>query len=298
VGRVRIDLHTHSRVSDGTDAPAELVRAAKAQGLDVVALTDHDTAAGWPEAVAAAREVGLELVRGMEISTVHERHGVHLLAYLPDPAYPPLAAELERIVGGRADRLPRMVEKLNGLGIAITVDDVVAVSGDAAASGRPHVADALIRLGVVADRTEAFDRLLGWGRPAYLGRYAAPLVDTVRIVAAAGGVTVIAHPWGRSGVQRPDADDLRTLIAAGLSGIEVDHQDHSPQVRAELRALARELDLVVTGSSDYHGSGKVGHPLGVNTTDPEEYARLLDRAAAAASAARAQGRVVPEVVRP
>jgi 3',5'-nucleoside bisphosphate phosphatase len=295
---VRIDLHTHSRVSDGTDTPGELVRAAKAAGLDVVALTDHDTAAGWPEAVAVAEEVGVELVRGMEVSTEHDGHGVHLLAYLPDPAYPPLAEELGRVLEGRSDRLPQMVAKLNGLGIAITVDDVIAVSGDAAASGRPHVADALVRMGVVADRAEAFDRLLGWGRPAYLGRYAAPLVATIRTVTAAGGVTVVAHPWGRSGRQHPDADDLVTLIDAGLAGIEVDHQDHSPETRSRLRALAAELGLIATGSSDYHGSGKVGHPLGVNTTDPEEYARLLDRAAAASSAARAQGRVVPEVVRP
>jgi len=295
---VRIDLHTHSRVSDGTDAPGDLVRAAKAQGLDVVALTDHDTAAGWPEAAEVAAETGIELVRGMEISTEHQGHSVHLLAYLPDPAHPPLAAELERVLAGRSDRLPQMVARLNDLGIALTVEDVVAVSGDAAASGRPHVADALVRLGVVADRTEAFDRYLAWGRPAYLSRYAAPLADAVRAVTEAGGVSVIAHPWGRSGRERPDADDLAMLSRAGLSGLEVDHQDHAPRTRARLRALARELGLVVTGASDYHGTGKVGHPLGVNTTDPEEYARLLDRAARAAEAARTvRGLVPPGVVR-
>ena len=294
---MRIDLHTHSRVSDGTDAPAELVRAAKAQGLDVVALTDHDTADGWSDAVEAAQQVGLELVRGMEISTDLDGHSVHLLAYLPDPAYPPLAAELAKVLAGRSDRLPRMLARLNDLGIPITVDDVVAVSGDAAASGRPHVADALVRMGVVADRGEAFDRYLAWGRPAYLGRYAAPLVATVRAVTAAGGVPVIAHPWGRTTRRRPDAGELAVLVEAGLVGIEVDHQDHSPEIRAELRGLARELDLVVTGSSDYHGTGKVGHPLGVNTTDPEEYTRLIERAAVTGAAARARGQEPPEVVR-
>ncbi len=293
---VRIDLHTHSRVSDGSDAPRELVRNAEAAGLDVVALTDHDTAAGWPEAVEAAREVGIELVRGMEISATYgggSGHSVHLLAYLPDPAYPPLAEELGRILEGRSDRLPRMIEKLNQLGVPITVQDVVAVSGDAAASGRPHVADALVRLGVVADRTEAFDRFLGWGRPAYLSRYAAELVPMIRTVAAAGGVTVIAHPWGRTGVERPDEAELAGWQEAGLCGIEVDHQDHDAAARAKLRAIAANLGLVATGSSDYHGTGKVGHPLGANTTDPEEYARLVELAAAAAAAS---GRQAPGIV--
>jgi len=291
---VRIDLHTHSRVSDGTDSPSELVRAARAARLDVVALTDHDTSAGWSEAAAAARVEGIELVRGMEISTDHHGHGVHLLAYLPDPTYPPLVEELARILEGRDGRLPTMIARLQELGIDLTLDDVAAVSGDAAASGRPHVADALVAKGVVASRDEAFDRYLSSGRPAYVGRYAAPLVSMIRIVAAAGGATVIAHPWGRSGRGRPDQADLGPLVEAGLAGLEVDHQDHGPVERRELRAIARNLDLVVTGSSDYHGAGKTGHGLGVNTTEAEEYARLLDRAAAASAAS---GRTTPEVVR-
>ncbi|MEP9383867.1 PHP domain-containing protein [Nocardioides sp. KR10-350] len=291
---MRIDLHTHSRVSDGTDSPAELVRKAHAAGLDVVALTDHDTSDGWDEAVAAARETGLELVRGMEISTKHDGHGVHLLAYLPDPAYPPLVEELGRILGGRDGRLPRMVERLQELGIDITVADVLAGSAEAAASGRPHVADALVRKGVVRNRDEAFERYLSAGRPAYVGRYATPLETMIRIVAEAGGVTVIAHPWGRSGRERPDAEELARLVDVGLTGIEVDHQDHTPETREKLRAIAHELDLVATGSSDYHGAGKLDHDLGVNTTHPDEYARLRERASAAAAAS---GRRTPEVVR-
>jgi 3',5'-nucleoside bisphosphate phosphatase len=292
--RVRIDLHTHSRVSDGTDSPDELVRAAQVAGLDVVALTDHDTADGWDEAAATAREIGVELVRGMEISTIHQGRSVHLLGYLPDPTYGPLADELERILDGRRDRLPAMIEKLRALGIGITEDDVLAVSPDAAASGRPHVADALVRMGVVPDRDEAFDTLLAAGRPAYVGRYAAPLDEAIRLVAAAGGVSVVAHVWGRSRHERPGEEELAALQEVGLTGVEVDHQDHDPGRRDRLRAIARELGLVVTGSSDYHGTGKTMHDLGVNTTAPEEYERLL---AAAAKASAASGRETPEVVR-
>ena len=291
---MRIDLHTHSRVSDGTESPGDLVRAAQAAGLDVVALTDHDTAAGWAEAAATARDIGIELVRGMEISTLYRGRSVHLLGYLPDPTYQPLADELGRILDGRMDRLPMMVDRLRGLGIEITVDDVLDGSPDAAATGRPHVADALVRLGVVADRTEAFDTLLAGGRPAFVGRYATPLDQAIRLVSAAGGVSVIAHVWGRSRTEQPDEAELAVLQEVGLTGLEVDHQDHGPARRERLRGIARNLGLVVTGSSDYHGTGKTLHDLGVNTTAPEEYHRLLD---AAARASAASGRRTPEVVR-
>jgi predicted metal-dependent phosphoesterase TrpH len=292
---VRIDLHTHSRASDGTDRPGDLVRAAAAAGVDVLAVTDHDTSDGWAEATEAARETGVTLVPGMEISTRHRGRGVHLLAYLPDPTYPPLAEELQRVLRGRAGRVPAMLERLNALGIDITADDVRRAADGTAASGRPHVADALVTLGVVPDRTTAFDRYLGWGKPAHVDRYAAPLEDTIRAVAGAGGATVIAHPWGRGGLGRPDEPTLAALQEVGLAGIEVDHQDHGAEARAELRSIARNLGLVATGSSDYHGDGKVDHELGCNTTAPEELDRLLDAAAAASAAS---GRPTPGVVRP
>lgn len=290
---MRIDLHTHSRASDGTQSPEELVRAATAAGLDVVAITDHDTADGWDEAEAAAVQTGIALVRGMEISTRHDGHGVHLLAYLPDPTHPGLVAELDRILDGRSSRLPAMLARLRELGIDIDADDVRRVAGDAVSTGRPHVADALVDLGVVADRTEAFRRYLSAGRPAYANRYAAPLEEMLRLVEEAGGVSVIAHPWGRHGRQEPDEATLAELAEAGLSGIEVDHQDHDAPTRERLRAIARNLDLVATGSSDHHGTGKVDHELGCNTTAPEELDRLLDLARKAAARS---GRDTPQVV--
>jgi predicted metal-dependent phosphoesterase TrpH len=291
---VRIDLHTHSRISDGTQSPTELVHAAKAAGLDVLAITDHDTSAGWDEALAAAREVGIELVRGMEISTRHHRRGVHLLAYLPDPTYPPLVEGLHKVLDGRSSRVPAILERLDQLGMHLDLEQVRAVSRDAAAVGRPHVADALIRAGYVRDRDQAFAELLKPGRPAYVDRYAAPLEPMIRTVAEAGGVSVIAHPWGRSNDAGPlDEAGLAGLREIGLAGIEVDHEDHDPETRERLRAIARNLDLVATGSSDHHGLGKSGHGLGCNTTHPDQYARLLDRAATAAAAS---GRSTPEVV--
>ena len=293
---MRIDLHTHSLASDGTQTPRELVTAAAAAGLDVVALTDHDTDAGWAEAEETAREVGIDLVRGMEISTQHHHRGVHLLAYLPDPTHLGLRAELARIVGGRDSRAPAMIEALNRAGVDITAADVTASNPGTLVTGRPHVADAMVRRGVVASRDEAFDRWLNPGRPGYVNRYAADLTTMIGVVADAGGVTVIAHPWGRGRRDTLPPVELERLRAAGLSGIEVDHQDHKrpDDVRAELRALARDLDLVATGSSDHHGLGKSDHELGCNTTPVEQYERLLERAAAAAEAA---GRRTPGVVR-
>lgn len=290
---MRIDLHTHSSVSDGTDDPRTLVRHAAEAGLDVVALTDHDTAEGWPEAAAAAAEAGIALVRGMEISTALGSASVHLLAYLPDPTHPPLASALAKILDGRNSRVPAICAKLQSLGMDVTEEAVRRRAADAAATGRPHVADVMVAAGLVVDRDEAFARFLNPGRPAYVHRYAVPLAEAIALVTAAGGVGVIAHPWGRgkSGVL-PEAR-LAALRDLGLSGIEVDHQDHAPEARDTLRAIARNLDLVATGSSDHHGIGKINHDLGCNTTSPEEYARLLDLAAQAAATS---GRPTPAVL--
>lgn len=275
---MRIDLHTHSSASDGTDTPGDLVREAARAGLDVVALTDHDATSGWAEAQAAADEVGITLVPGLEISTVLEHRGVHLLAYLPDPSYPPLVAMLDRILAGRTERTPAMVGALREHGIDITEEDVRREAGGSVAAGRPHVADALVRLGVVGDRTEAFEKLLDPGRPGYRNRFAASLEEMIPLVVASGGVPVIAHPWGRRGGTVLTPDVLASLTDLGLAGIEVDHQDHPPELRERLRRIGTDLDLVMTGSSDHHGLGKRDHDLGVNTTDPEQYERLVSLA--------------------
>ena len=236
----------------------------------------------------------LTLVRGIEVSCTFEGYGVHLLAYLPDPSYPPLAAELQRVLDGRNSRLPATLERLRGLGIDIDVRDVRRVAGESAATGRPHVADALVALGVVADRNEAFNRFLGPQGPAYVHRYAADLETMIGTVADAGGVSVVAHPWAsRHDHTALDEAGLARLQDAGLAGIEVDHEDHDAATRAALRAIARDLDLVVTGSSDHHGLGKVGHDLGCNTTAPDQLERLL---ALAGAAAQASGRSTPGVL--
>ncbi len=292
---MRIDLHTHSRASDGTETPAEVMAQAAKAHLDVVGLTDHDSAAGWPEASNAASEAGVTLVPGLEISTKHEGAGVHLLAYLPDPHYPPLREELRRILDGRSGRLTAMVMQLRQAGIDITEDEVMAQVGDAVAIGRPHVADVLVAKGVVGGRDAAFAEWLDRGMPGYVTRYACGTREMVRMVSESGGAAVIAHPWGRGSRRVLDRETFAALQADGLVGIEVEHQDHGPADRDELRAIALELDLVATGASDYHGHGKVDHDLGCNLTEPAQFERLLERAAANAAAS---GRDVACVVHP
>jgi predicted metal-dependent phosphoesterase TrpH len=292
---VRIDLHAHSDRSDGTTTPQQVVLAAAAAGLDVVALTDHDTATGWDEAAEAVEASGVALVRGMEISCEHAGRGLHLLAYLPDPEHAGLRSELQRILDGRDQRMPRICAQLRAVGVDIDEQRVAAHAVGAAAIGRPHVADALVSLGVVDHRDEAFDRFLSPGRPGYVRRYAPPLDRMLGIVRDAGGVSVIAHPWGRTDASALQEEGLARLQSLGLAGVEVDHQDHSASQREELRAIAANLGLVVTGSSDFHGAGKTDHELGCNTTAPDQLDRLLDLAR---DAGRAAGRRTPELLRP
>ena len=262
------------------------MHAAAAAGLDVVALTDHDSAAGWAEAADAARVAGIGFLPGMEISCVLEGRAVHLLAYGVDPDHAGLRGELLAVLAGRTARLPAILSQLHSLGISVTEEDVRAVSGHATAVGRPHVADALVASGQVADRTEAFDRYLSPGRPAYVNRRAAPLRKMLGLVAEAGGVSVVAHPWARASRRVLTPDTVASLVADGLTGLEAWHRDHSPEDAAQLALLTGDLELVATGASDYHGTGKVNHELGCHTTPPAQLELLLERMAVAADAAR------------
>ena len=262
-----IDLHTHSSASDGTEAPAVVVQRAVEAGLGTMALTDHDTTLGWEEAADAARASGIRLVRGIEVSCSRRHQSIHLLAYLPDPSHPGLVAELARARESRDTRLDRMVGKMAADGIDITVDSVRAEVGDGATAGRPHIADALVTAGIVPHRDEAFRRFLGNDSPYYVSHYAPDPVDAVELVRAAGGVPVVAHAWSATR-GRVVADELiEELVSAGLLGLEVHHRDHTAEAVRHLTDLARSLDLLATGSSDYHGTGKLNR-LGEYTTAP------------------------------
>ena len=273
---MNIDLHTHSNRSDGTDTPTELIENAKAAGLDVVALTDHDTTAGWDEAQGAADRVGIRLVKGLEVSTELAHRSIHLLAYDVDPADAPLLDELAKVIDGRTGRVPKFVARFKAIGIDVTADEILAKVGGADAVGRPHLADVLIDKGVVTSRDEAFRDYLSPGKPGYVGRYSIPTDVAIRLVKAAGGKAVLAHPWSRSSDTVLTPDRIAELVEAGLDGIEVDHPDHSEEQREGLAKVAATHDLIVTGSSDYHGTGKGPEfRLGANTTRPEELERLL-----------------------
>ena len=273
-----IDLHVHSNASDGTDAPAEVVERAAAAGLDVIALTDHDTTAGWDEARNAAAGK-LALVPGMELSCVLDGRSVHLLAYLFDPASEELMSQASLIRDDRVHRARQMVAKLNGLGAHVTWEQVTRIAGDSVV-GRPHIARAMAEAGVVATPADAFTKeWIDDGGRAYVERYALPAGPAVRLVRAAGGVPVLAHP--RSPGYEVSDSAIAGLAAAGLAGLEVFHPDHDDSERSTLTALARTLSLIATGGSDDHGSftpsgGNFGG-LGSETTPEEDYERLTLR---------------------
>ncbi|GGX56813.1 phosphatase [Streptomyces minutiscleroticus] len=276
---MRIDLHTHSTASDGTDTPAELVRNAAAAGLDVVALTDHDTTRGHAEARAAVPE-GLTLVTGAELSCRLDGVSMHMLAYLFDPDEPELLRERELVRDDRVPRAQAMIAKLRELGVPVTWEQVARIAGDGSV-GRPHIATALVELGVVPTVSDAFTReWLADGGRAHVDKHETDPFEAVRLVKAAGGVTVLAHPAAAKRGRTVSESAIADLSAAGLDGIEVDHMDHDAATRDRLRGLAKELGLLVTGSSDYHGSRKTCR-LGEYTTDPEIYGEITRRAAGA-----------------
>jgi hypothetical protein len=273
---VRIDLHCHSTASDGSRPPAEVMRYARTAGLDVVALTDHDTLAGHEEA-RRGLPPGLTLVPGVELSCRLQAHSVHLLGYLADPGHRELAAECLAIREDRVRRAKAMVERLRDLGVPITWAQVAALARGTV--GRPHIARAMVAAGAIEQPRQAFTPdWLGPGGRAYVERYALDPGRAIGLVRAAGGVAVLAHPGlPERGCVIPD-EVIAGLAAAGLAGLEVDHPDQVPAQRDRLRALAAGLNLVVSGGSDDHGS-LTGDRLGCATIAPPEYERLLAMAA-------------------
>jgi predicted metal-dependent phosphoesterase TrpH len=274
---MRIDLHTHSSVSDGTENPAELLATAQAAGLDVVALTDHDTAAGWSSA-EAARPRGLTVVPGMEMSCRwfpdHQPPiSVHLLAYLFDPLHPGFAAERARLRDERLERAERIVAALTTDGYPVSWDRIVARS-EGGVVGRPHIARALVDAGVVESVDHAFLTLLNHRSPYYVAKADTDVREGIALVRAAGGVPVFAHGLATKRGRVVGDAAVVAMTEAGLLGLEVDHPDHSPDERAHLRRLAADLNLITTGSSDYHGTNKVT-PIGACTTGPEQFEAIL-----------------------
>ena len=269
---MRADLHVHSNASDGTDTPAEVMHRAARAGLDAVALTDHDTVAGHAEARRSLPD-GLTLVPGMELSCRLDDRSLHLLAYLFDPDHPELAEQTQRIRDDRVLRARAMVRRLADLGAAVTWDQVAAIAGTAVV-GRPHIARAMAASGVVATPADAFtsDWIADGGR-AYVAKYALDPYRAIRLVRAAGGVAVLAHPRSAHDLLVSD-EQIAALAAAGLAGIEVFHPDQSQAQRAALLGLARDLGLVATGGSDDHGS-LTGHRIGGETTAAGAYETLL-----------------------
>lgn len=268
-----IDLHAHTTCSDGTDTPRALINTALAQGIEVIAVTDHDTVSGWEEAKTALRGE-IELVLGAEISCLTENGtSVHMLGLLFDGTNPEMLSMLEQTRDDRVPRMVKMIQLLNEAGIHVTMQDVEEVMPHGATMGRPHLADAMVKRGLISSRDEAFKDLLNNESQFYVAHIAPTPEAAIAQIRAAGGVAVIAHPFASRRGETLAAEAFASLVAAGLNGIEVDHRDQNNEERAMLRDIARELDLVMTGASDYHGVGKLNR-LGECTTNRSEWEKL------------------------
>jgi 3',5'-nucleoside bisphosphate phosphatase len=273
-----VDLHTHSTASDGSRAPADVVAAAHAIGLRAIALTDHDTVAGVEEAVAAGARIGLRVVPGVELSAVEGDLETHILGlHLSDPTT--IEEELIQVREMRMERAARIVERLNELGVRITLEAVLVQAGGGAV-GRPHVARAMIAEGWANDFRDAFDRYLGNGKPAYVAKQRLSLEDAIALIHRAGGLAVLAHPGGLATRER-----IVALAEIGLDGVEVLHPSHDWEDARRLDALATELDLVRSGGSDWHGTADGARALGTMRV-PEQYLAQQDARAAAQRARR------------
>ncbi|MEN9992458.1 MAG: hypothetical protein RLY83_28 [Actinomycetota bacterium] len=286
---MKIDLHSHSTHSDGKETVQQIFQYAAEAGLDALALTDHDTTAGWGEARVEAKKHGITFVPGIEITTKHHGVSVHMLAYLPDPNYGPLIQKLKEVRESRETRIERYVENLQPYYADLTMDGVRAtLSEEGKSIGRPHIADALRDLGHVQDRTEAFEGPLSKGHPAYVASEGINTVEAVKLIRAAGGVPVMAHPLARGRgdgelvITSAHRDRFIEVIESGLGGFEVNHREVGDIAREWLTGLALEFDLVLTGSSDYHGLLGKPNLLGENTTSMKMLKRIEAQASGSA----------------
>jgi 3',5'-nucleoside bisphosphate phosphatase len=282
-----IDLHVHSMFSDGTFTPRQIVALARERELSTIALTDHDTVNGLDEAMSAGEELGIEIVPGIEFSTIYEGNGVHVLCYFMDPENPELAAELQRLQDDRYHRGERMVAKLQELGYPVTFERVreIAEGGNIV---RPHVAQALVEAGVVPTLKDAFsEEFIGSNGRAYVEKHALHPLDAVALIHEAAGACVLAHPGTFRETKPVPPALIDELAAAGLDGIEVSHPEHTPEVEAEYMQTAHRLNLIWTGSSDCHGDRYDPVRLGMRTTAPEQLNRLRARAMELRAAASA-----------
>jgi predicted metal-dependent phosphoesterase TrpH len=265
-----IDLHTHSKASDGEWAVEALAERAASFGLAVWGLCDHDTVAGAEKGSAAARRLGIRFVPGIELSAFLDRREIHLLGHFIDPEHEELRHFEDFLAARRRERMALIVGKLAALGVSVTAERIESFAGGKII-GRPHVAKAIVEAGQASTVKEAFDRFIGEGRPAYVQRYRLDAPDAVKLVRAAGGTVTVAHP-GITGLER---GDLQRLRAAGIVGLEVAHPEHNPSVREKYARLAAELDLVPTAGSDYHGPAvSPARELGAVSMAPEAFARL------------------------
>jgi predicted metal-dependent phosphoesterase TrpH len=270
------DLHSHSNRSDGTLRPAEVIVLAAQRDLAGVALTDHDTFDGLREAATTADELDLEFVPGIEFSAEHDGASLHILGYWVDPDDRAIEAELLRLTATRFRRGEMIVEKLHELGFDVSLERVLELAGGEAIA-RPHIAQAMVEAGIVADEKEAFDRYISDEGLAYVPKHALPPMEALRLIGEAGGVCVLAHPGMWRGNDTVPDELIEQMAAGGMVGLEVRHPDHDEEMRDKYAAMAERLDLVATAASDCHGE-RYGFRMGAERTDAETFAELKRRA--------------------
>lgn len=268
-----IDLHTHTTISDGTDTPVQLINKALASGIKVLALTDHDSIAGWDEARRHLRP-GMDLVLGSEISCQTEDGiSVHMLGLLFDSNNKELQDVLAQTRDNRFGRMQRIITRMNDAGIEISMEEVLAQLSEGATLGRPHLADAMVAKGLAKNRDEIFEKWLHNDSPYYVAHYSPTPERAIALIKAAGGVSVIAHPMASLRGRTVSVETFSSYVEAGLDGIEVFHRDHTGEQRNLLSAIVKDLGVLRTGSSDYHGTGKINE-LAENTTEPDQWQAL------------------------